>query len=165
MIIQVSPSLNIFETLAYRYTGDPELLRPGLRVVIPIGTRITAGWVMETRSDYKGRVKKILAVVKDDYVPDEAYMEFVKAVSGVYFTSPGTLLDSSLSPKKKAVSSLYFENKTNGKTEKLNKYTPAELTKLAKQGAIECFYKGTPPPPTLPESPEEEPGTGDTLEA
>ncbi|MCP4148833.1 MAG: hypothetical protein GY757_13890, partial [bacterium] len=47
----------------------------------------------------------------------------------------------------------------------LNKYTPAELTKLAKQGAIECFYKGTPPPPTLPESPEEEPGTGDTLEA
>ena len=111
MLIQVSPSLNIFETLTYNYTGNPALLKPGVRVVIPVGSRITTGWVTDTnkRSDYKGKVKDIIGVVQDDYIPNDRYIAFVKSVSDIFFTSMGTLLDASLPPKKRPISSLYFK--------------------------------------------------------
>ena len=144
MLIQVSPSLNIFGTLTYNYSGDPALLRPGIRVVIPVGCRIATGWVTDTNkhSDYKGRVKNIIGVTRDDYAPDDRHLAFVRAVSGIYFTSMGTLLDASLPPKKKSINSLYFENnEENGKIEKLKKYSLKELQHLSKSTAIECFYK------------------------
>lgn len=142
MIIQVSPSLNIFESLSYRYTGDPTLLKPGLRVVIPLGNRITAGWVTDTHSHYKGKVKNILGVIRDGYLPDKHFLAFVKAVSGIYFTSVGMLLDAALPPSKKPISALYFENKEKeGKVEKLNRYSLDELQRFSTAGAIEGFYK------------------------
>jgi primosomal protein N' len=142
MIIQVSPSLNIFETLSYHYTGDPALLKPGLRVVIPLANRITTGWVTDTHSHYKGKVKDILGVVKDGYLPDKHFLAFVKAVSGIYFTSMGMLLDAALSPSQKPITSLYFENKEKqGKIEKLSHYSIDELQRLSTDGAIETFYK------------------------
>ncbi len=159
MPVQVSPSLNIFESLTYGFNGDPESLKPGTRVVIPIGTRITTGWVTDTRSQYKGRVKNILAVVRDDYLPDGRFMEFIDAVSGTYFTSVGSLLDSSLSPKKKPMGSLYFENnEKEGKIEKLNKYSLKEIGGFSKAGPLECFYKSKDSPVDSPTSPME-PGT------
>ncbi len=142
MIIQVSPSLNIFATLSYRYTGDLALLKPGLRVVIPLGNRITAGWVTDTHSHYKGKVKDILGVIRDGYLPDKHFLFFVKAVSGVYFTSVGMLLDAALPPSQKPISALYFENKEKeGKVEKLHRYSIDELLRLSSAGAIEGFYK------------------------
>ena len=145
--VQVSPSVNIFETLTYNYSGDPALIRPGVRVVIPIGPRITTGWVTRTSSDYTGRVKNIIAVVGDDYLPGEPYMAFVTAVSGMYFTSVGTLLDSALPPKKKAIGSLYFDH--NGKIEKLSKYSLKDLQTLSKNNVIHCFYSQQREPLTL----------------
>lgn len=164
MPVQVSPSLNIFGSLTYGYKGDPETLKPGTRVVIPIGTRMTTGWVTDTFSQYKGRVKNILAVVRDDYLPDRRFMEFFDAVSGIYFTSVGTLLDSSLPPTKKPMGSLYFENKNKeGKIEKLNKYSLKEIGEFSKTGPLECFYKSKntlsdfPVSSMEPGSPEDEP--------
>jgi primosomal protein N' len=142
--IQVSPSLNIFDTLSYRYTGDPGLLKPGLRVVVPVGNRLTAGWVMETDSRYTGRVKDITAVVQDDFTPDSRFMAFIQAVSTLYLTSAGTLLDGALPPKRKPISSLYFENPGSGKTEKLTGYTLKQLQPLCADSAIPCFYRNVP---------------------
>ncbi|MCP5107951.1 MAG: hypothetical protein GY950_31470 [bacterium] len=142
MIVQVSPSLNIFGPLSYNYNGDPSLLKPGVRVVIPVANRLTTGWVTETHSDYKGRVKDIAAIVRDEYLPDQRFMEFIKAIAGIYFTSVGSLLDSVLPPAKKNIATLYFENITKeGKIEKLNKYSLKEFQHLAEPGVIECFYK------------------------
>jgi primosomal protein N' len=142
MIVQVSPSLNIFEPLSYHYRGEPELIKPGVRVVVPVGNRLTAGWITETFSHYQGRVKDIIAVIRDDYTPGSQFMAFVRAVSHLYFVSMGSLLDYSLPPGKKPITALYFENRENqGKVEKLNRYSAAELERLAKDGAIQCFYK------------------------
>jgi primosomal protein N' len=145
MIVQVSPSLNIFSSLSYNYRGDPALLKPGVRVVVPLGNRFFTGWITETHSQYKGRVKDIIAVVRDDYAPGSQFMAFVRAVSHLYFASMGSLLDYSLPPKKKSITGLYFENPENqGKVEKLNRYSAAELQRLAKEGTIQCFYKAGP---------------------
>jgi primosomal protein N' len=145
MIVQVSPSLNIFEPLSYNYRGDPALLKPGVRVVVPLGNRFFTGWITETHSQYKGRVKDIIAVVRDDYTPGSQFMAFVRAVSHLYFASMGSLLDYSLPPGKKQITALYFENRENQeKVEKLNRYSAAELQRLAKDGTIECFYKADP---------------------
>ena len=118
--MQVSPSLNIFSTLSYNYRGDPAILKPGVRVVVPVGNRLTTGWIIETSSHYQGRVKDIIAVVRDDYAPGSQFMAFVRAVSHLYFASMGSLLDYSLPPKKKPITGLYFENRENQeKVEKL----------------------------------------------
>lgn len=143
-IVQVSVSLNIFDSLSYGYTGAPDILRPGLRVVVPVGNRLTHGWVTDTESGYKGRVKNILAVIKDAYSPDETFLNFAHAVSRLYFTSVGTLLDATLPPNRKNISGLYFENPTaDGKLEKLNKHSFSDILKLSKDHAIEAFFKSS----------------------
>lgn len=142
MIIQVSPSVNIFDTLSYHYTGEHSLLKPGLRVIIPLGNRITCGWVTDTHSHFKGKVKDIIGVIQDGYSPSKQYLSFANAVSGIYFTSVGLLLDAALPPSQKSISSIYFENKEKkGKVERLNKYSYADLQQMSSVGAIECFYK------------------------
>lgn len=150
MLIRVSPSLNIFELLTYNYNGKEEDIKPGQRVIIPLGNRIIPGWVISKGSAYSGRVKNIYGIVKDEYLPDKPYLDFARAVSEVYFTSIGLLLDASLSPKRKPLSNIYFfpgENEGQGekeKAEKLSKYLK-EPHKLAQYEPIEFFYKNIPP--------------------
>lgn len=163
--IQVSPSLNIFDSLTYTYNGDPALLRPGLRVVVPVVNRLTGAWVTQTASQYRGQAKKITAAVHDPFSPDPRFIDFVTAVSRLYFTSVGTLLDAALPPKKKNLSSLYFQNPETGKREKLNKHPLKDLMKFTKDGPIPCFYgaKGSaeavefPSPSPAPPAPGDDP--------
>ena len=148
MLVQVSSSLNIFDSLTYRYQGDPALLRPGLRVVVPLGNRLTGAWVTEPYSQYRGRVKDIVAVVRDEYVPDSRFMAFVAEVSHLYFVSVGSLLEASLPPQKKSINSLYFENPDKeGKAEKLARYPLSRVQQLSANGVVECFYKTGPGEP------------------
>ncbi|MCP4216603.1 MAG: hypothetical protein GY765_18270, partial [bacterium] len=155
--VSVSVSLNIFELLTYNYTGPMDKLKPGLRVVLPVANRLTTGWIVKTNSNYKGRVKNILAIVKDGFMPGKQFMNFADAVSGVYFTSMGTLLDSALSPKKKSVASIYFKNPRNGKAEKLSAFSVAKLQKIAGKGVLRAFVKsGKNEPPLEPDSYSEE---------
>ncbi len=143
MIVQVSPSLNIFDTLSYGYSGDRALLAPGVRVLIPLANRVVTGWVTDTESDYKGRVKNILGIVRDEFLPSSGYMDFVQAVSRVYFTSVGTLLDSAMPPKKKGIANLLLDEvDAKGKHIKVKPLSLAELQEKAGKGVFECFYKG-----------------------
>jgi primosomal protein N' len=159
MHIQVSPSLNLFDTLTYNYTGDPAFLKPGVRVVVPVWNRLTVGWVMDTGTQYKGRVKDIAAVVRDDYTPDSRFMAFLRAVADLYFVSVGMLLDAALPPAKKSMGTLFFENKETGKTEKLSKYSFKDLQRLSAGCAVPCFYGAENRAAVFPESTIQEPGS------
>jgi primosomal protein N' len=142
--VQVSTSLKIFESLTYGYHGDPSALKVGTRVMVPVGSRLTHGWIVGTESQYKGRVKNIVGVIECKYVPEQRTMDFVSAVSRLYFTSMGTLLDASLSPKLKSSANLYFENE--GKPVKMKNVSLTQLQALAKKEPIEFYIKtGTMP--------------------
>jgi primosomal protein N' (replication factor Y) len=146
MLIRVSASLNIFEPLTYNYTGREEDIKPGRRVIVPVGKRLVPGWVIDWDSTYTGKVKNITGFVKDDYLPDKNYLEFARAVSEIYFTSMGQLLDSSLSPKRKSLRQIYFlpegEEETK-KAEKLITYAK-DGQKLVREAPVEFFYKNIP---------------------
>lgn len=154
MLVQVSPSVNIFEPLTYDYPGNEGDIQPGKRVIIPMGTRIISGWIVDTHSTYTGKVKNIIGVVQDDYTPGKNYLDFARAVSGVYFTSPGMVLDASLSPKRKSLNNIYFfppgaaeaDRETNSKPEKLVKYVK-KIPELTRDGPIDFFYKNIPEQP------------------
>ncbi len=147
MLIRVSPSVNIFEPLTYNYTGREEDVNPGRRVVIPLGTRVITGWVVDSPSSYSGKVKNIIGLVKDDYVPDRNFLDFARSVSEIYFTSMGLLLDASLSPARKPLNSLFFipvGAEENNKPEKLAAFLKKEQT-FPREKPIEFFYKNIPP--------------------
>ncbi len=63
MLIRISISANIFETLTYRFNGDADLLNVGQRVVVPLVNRLVTGWVIEKDVQYKGRVKSITGIL------------------------------------------------------------------------------------------------------
>lgn len=141
-IIQVSPSLNIAEELSYGYGGDPEALRPGCRVIVPLGPRLTHGWVTRCDSDYKGRVKNVAAIFHDPFLPQPSFLRFVRETARLYFTSQGMLLDSSLSPEGKSLKSLLFQNPETGNSlEKWSNYNSSQLTKLAGKSVLYAFLK------------------------
>lgn len=160
MLVRVSASLNIYEPLTYNYTGPEEDIKPGLRVIIPLGNRLVPGWVIDTDSSYTGKVKNITGIIKDEYLPDRCFIEFARAVSEIYFTSMGLLLDGSLSPKRKSLRQVYFlprGSEETKKAEKLFKYAK-DARQFHQDIPVEFFYKNIPPASAL-----DNPSAGITL--
>jgi primosomal protein N' len=142
MLVQVSPSLNIYGDLTYRFTGDPGLIKPGLRVVIPIGNRLTTGWITQIDSKYQGKAKSIVGIIQDSFCPDQRFMAYLKEIAQTYFTSLGGLLDSSLYAKRRSINSLVFKKpKEPTQSEKLNKYAPGELQDFSREKPLEFLFK------------------------
>ncbi len=139
VLVKVSLSYTIFEPLTYRFDGEPEMVQPGQRVVVPLMNRLATGWVMAVDSQYTGRVKSIVGVMDDGYIPAPHFMEFADAVSAIYFTSAGSLLDSSVSPKSKALSAFSFEGEKG--IEKYKNQPLKVLQPLAKRGPLRFFIK------------------------
>jgi primosomal protein N' len=138
-LVTVSLSMNIFDTLTYRYTGDSDKLKVGQRVVVPLMNRLTTGWVMSLDSDYKGRSKSILGIVDDGYLPLTSFIDYARAVSGVYFTSAGLVLDGSVSPKGKSINNLCFQQ--GDEIRKLKDSALKDLNSLAKKEALRFYVK------------------------
>jgi len=138
-LVQVSLSLNIHDYFTYEYRGAKNTLKKGLRVVVPVGNRYTTGWIVNTNSEYNKKVKPIIGIIEDSYLPDTNYIKFAEAVSYTYFVSQGKILDMSLSPQKKSVQQIYLN--FNSKTEKLNKFSFKELQSISKKEPILFFYK------------------------
>lgn len=143
MQVQVAVSLNIFSHLTYNYDGESQTLPIGSRVLVPVGNRITHGWVTATQTDYKGKIKPLTGIVRDGYIPDPVFMNFVSQVSTLYLTSTGLLLDYSLPPSRKSTTNLYFSNQE--KLLKLKDFSLSQLQKLGGRKPIEFFYKSHPP--------------------
>ena len=138
MLVRVALSANIPEPLTYRFPGSPTEVQNGLRVVVPLGKRITSGWIVGIDSQYAGPAKAIVGVIRDRYIPDSGYLEFIREAAGIHFISMGLLLDHSLSPKRKPIQSLSFES--GGKSRKLKDTTAHELIRMSSDRPLEFHY-------------------------
>lgn len=143
----MSLSLNIFDFFTYEYHGDPSGIFPGMRVVIPVGNRLTTGWVIDTGSKFSGKVKRILGTIEGVAVSDR-YLAFARSVSETYFVSLGNILDYSLSPLNRSIGQLYFNHQ--GKTVKVGKVTPEKLNALASDRPLRFYAKYG----VIPDTPE-----------
>lgn len=138
MLINVALSENIPEPLTYRIPGDRNDIKAGMRVIVPLGKRITSGWVVGGESRYSGPAKAILGIVHDRYFPDDGYLEFIREVAGTHFISMGTLLDHSLSPKRKPIQNLRYES--DGKWLKLKDATLSGLIPVTMKQPLDFHH-------------------------
>lgn len=136
--VKVSLSYAIFEPLTYACAGEGVAV--GQRVVVPLLNRLATGWVVAHDSQYQGKVKPIVGIIDDGFIPQPTFLNFVQAVSGIYFTSAGSLLDSAVSPKRKSLSAFSFAGE-NG-IEKYKNQSLKELSALAKNAPLRFFLKG-----------------------
>lgn len=139
MLVAVSPSVNIFEPLTYRYHGNPSDIKPGSRVIIPLGNRVVTGWVVASgvQSQFQGRIKNVIGRISDDYVPESRFMDFCLSIANLYFVSTAVLLDYSLSPKRKNLKNIFFDQA--GESLSLGQLGLKELASFSKKDPI-CFY-------------------------
>lgn len=139
MIVEVALSLNTTENFSYEFSGEPGSIKEGMRVIVPVWNRLITGWVVSTRSDYKGRVKPIMGVIKDEFIPDSKYLEFVHEISRTFMISSGKLLDASLSPAMRSAANLYFKS-IEGEFP-VYKKSVKDFENICKNGVINVFYK------------------------
>ena len=139
MKISVALSYNIFEPLTYHATNASAGLKPGMRVLVPLGKRVALGWVLDLDSPYRGRLKSIIGVIDDPFCPDWAFLEFARQTAAAYFTSAGSLLDYCLPPSQKNLKNLRVE--AGGQVRKMAEFNPGQLEKLATTGPLRFFFK------------------------
>jgi primosomal protein N' len=147
MRIQVALSINIFDQFTYEFEGNVQENNIGKRILVPFGNRLMPAWIVNTRSEYSGKVKRVVGII--DQIPVSAeYFSFAMAVSRSYFSSLGTLLDYSLSPRRKSTNNLFcaVDDKIIG----LKKLSLKEAEALSRKQPLRFFYKQAPA-----ESPEQ----------
>jgi primosomal protein N' len=136
--ISVALAYNIFEPLTYRAPQDAGL-QPGSRVLVPLGKRVVPGWVMDLDSPYKGRLKDIIGIIDDPFIPGADLLEFARRAAAAYFASAGILLDHCLPPSQKNPKSLRLANDAGER--KLSDLAPGEAESLAASGPLRFFFK------------------------
>ena len=137
--VEVALSLNTTANFSYEWKGDSKSIKEGIRVVVPVWNRLTTGWIVNTRSEYQGRVKSVLGIIKDEYIPDEKYLRFVNEISRTFMISAGKILDASLSPGMRSLTNVYFNS--DERELPFYKRSVKELEKISKNGVVEFFYK------------------------
>ncbi len=110
MLIKVSLSVNIFEPLTYRFSGTAERVPVGTRVLVPLGRRLSGGWVVGADSAYRGSAKPVIGTMGSGFFPDARLLEFSRQVAETYFVSQGSILDHALPPRSKPLASLRFRD-------------------------------------------------------
>ncbi len=137
--VEVALSLNSSANFSYEWKGDPEYIKEGIRVIVPVWNRVTSGWIVNTKSEYQGRVKSIIGIIKDEYIPDKNYLKFVSEISRTFMISAGKILDTSISPGMRSLTNLYF--KFDDLERPFYKRSAKELEEISKSGGVEFFYK------------------------
>jgi primosomal protein N' len=136
--ISVSLAYNLFEPLTYRAPQGAGL-RPGSRVLVPLGRRVVAGWVMALDSPYNGRLKDIIGVIDDPFVPGADLLEFARLAAAAYFASAGILLDHCLPPSQKNPKNLRLAGADGER--KLADLAAGEAERLAASGPLRFFFR------------------------
>jgi len=156
MLVSVAPSWNIPEPLTYHFAGPETDIEPGQRVIIPLANQVTSAWVIDRHTDYQGKVKSIIGVVKNDFHPDPRYLAFARSLHETYFVSMGMILESHLSPKRKSLNNLYFPRPENsGKSERFSSLALSNLQQTSPGAPLEFFFKNDSSP--VPGVPGEKP--------
>ncbi len=142
MKVVVALSLNIFEKFTYEFTGKPEDIFIGIRVIVPVGHIIRSGWIISLESDYTGRTRKIIGIIKSNWKPTKSTLDFIRNISELYLMSEGTLLDYCLLPGHKSLKDIYLD--FEGKLKSISKFSLKEILDLSKLTPV-CFeYKKEP---------------------
>jgi primosomal protein N' len=141
MRVQVALSLNIFEALTYEWKGDPGDIRPGTRVVVPVGNRMSTGWIIEIGSGFRSKTKPVYGIVKGPLVIDDCFLHYTYRISMSYFCSQGVVLDYSLPPHGKSVQNLWVE--IGGDTQRVSRLTQRELQRAASDQPLSFSYRGS----------------------
>ncbi|MDD8012649.1 MAG: hypothetical protein PHX05_04135 [Acidobacteriota bacterium] len=150
MKISVSLSYNLFEPLTYRAPDIPGL-EPGARVLVPLGRRVVLGWVVGMDSPYRGRLKSIIGIIDDPFLPGPGLLEFACQAASAYFTSAGGILDLCLPPNQKNPKGLrLLTSAGEGSGRKLGEFSPGELERLAATGPLRFSFKNPSPPAPVP---------------
>ncbi len=150
MKISVSLSYSLFEPLTYRAPDIPGL-EPGARVLVPLGRRVVLGWVVGMDSPYGGRLKSIIGIVDDPFLPGPGLLEFARQAAAAYFTSAGGILDLCLPPSQKNPKGLRLLSSEGERSERnLGEFSPGELEHLSVGGPLRFFFKNPSPPAALP---------------
>lgn len=158
MKISVSLSYRLSEPLTYRAPDDLQI-RLGARVLVPLGRRHALGWVTGLDSPYAGRLKGILGIIDDPFLPGADLLEFARLAAAAYFTSAGIFLDHGLPASQKSPKNLRLRD-THGEI-RLSGLALAEIERRAGDGPLRLYFKkpspaataaaaaasGTPPPP------------------
>jgi len=137
--VEVALSLNTTANFSYELRADPSSIKEGIRVIVPLWNRVTTGWIINTRSGYQGSVKSVLGIIKDEYIPDEQYLRFVKEISRTFMISAGKILDASLSPGMRSLTNVYFNSDEGGIP--FYKRSIKEHEKFSKNRTVEFFYR------------------------
>ncbi len=138
MKISVSLSVHLPEPLTYRAPDDAGISL-GSRVVVPLGRRAVVGWVTGLDSPYAGRLKGVLAVVDDPFVPGPDLLEFARLAAAAYFTSAGVILDHGLPPSQKGMRNLLPPGAGGRRTPPLPGLS--ELERLAASGPLRLRFR------------------------
>ncbi len=139
MRVEVSLSLNTFENFSYEIRGDFISVREGMRVVVPLWNRLVLGWIVNAKSEYQGKIKPVLGIVDDEYIPDIKYLSFINEISKTFMISKGKLLDASLSPVMRSKSGLLC--RIDEKNIPIFKKSVKELVNLSSGKTLSLFYK------------------------
>ncbi|RMF10722.1 MAG: hypothetical protein D6762_00905, partial [Candidatus Neomarinimicrobiota bacterium] len=101
MFAKVAFPISSYQTFTYRLPADSAAtLRVGCRVKAPLGNRLATGIIVDLsrRSDYKGDIKPIQAVIDADPVLDAALWRLIQWVSAYYLTPIGQVARVALPP-------------------------------------------------------------------
>ncbi len=139
MKVEVALSLNTFENFSYELRGDVKSVYEGMRVVVPVWNRLASGWIVNTKSEYQGKVKPVFGVVEDEYIPDKNYLRFINEISATFMISAGKLLDSSLSPAMRSQGGLYY--RTDEGDFPVFRKSVKELERIGSGSTLRLFYK------------------------
>ncbi len=138
MKISVSLSYNISEPLTYRIPDDAEI-QAGMRVLVPLGRRHVLGWVTGLDSPYAGRLKSILGIIDDPFLPGADLLEFARLAAAAYFTSAGVILDHCLPPSLKSPRNLRLRDGSN--EARLAGLASVEIERRSAEGPLRLYFK------------------------
>lgn len=99
--LSVALTQNLPQPLSYQ-AEHPDEIQPGQRILVPLGPKVSAAWVISRSSEYSGRLRSVLALFDDPFRFNSRYLRAIDAVSRTYLQSQGQLLEAALPADLKA---------------------------------------------------------------
>jgi primosomal protein N' len=140
MRIRVALASGLNRPLTYEFHGAAEAVRPGTRVVVPLGRTFSGGWVLDDDPGYLGPARPLIGVV-DGEPPAPSFFAYIRSLADRFLLSPGLLLDMALPPIRKPVKNLKVEL-PGEKERRLGDIPVAELGQLSRDAPLRLRYPG-----------------------
>lgn len=154
MRVRVSLATGLARPLTYESAASEAELRPGTRVVVPLGRSLSSGWILDFDTGYRGPAKPLLGIV-DGQPPADGFLSFVNRLADQCLMAPGLLLDMALPPRCRPFRGLRTAL-PGGPERRLADFDPAELLHHAATVPLRLRYPGRGPvpfPPFIPSRP------------